>query len=472
MSQCFNNISGNRIICSECCHNFKKEMKLFEQNINFVSMDNIVEEYQKEEVRAINFSYESIEEIKKIKYKNISIGIAAFSGYISQTRNLYPLIDEKFKLFFNENLRNSILSIIAIENALTLISPSEIYLLNGRFADSRPAWEIALKHNIPFTTIEAIYGISRKYKFKALNFTPHQLEGINLMINQFWDDLSIPLQEKIKIGSSFFERRRNALYAGDKIYTINQLSGFIPQFWDSNKLNVVIFNSSEDEYASLGEEYEKYSIFSTQLEGLKYLKNTFRNNSLINITLRIHPNLSSVKYSYAESLKTLNGDNFYVIEGNSLVSSYSLLDKADVVIVFGSTIGVESVFWGKPTILLAGAQYYFLDACYIPKTREELIDIISLPLKPKDRIAAIKYGYYLMNEKWDSGSFIDFNWEYSKIKILNFNIPVTLINWKKIMGSRTLYFLITGFIRRLKKTFFVIFHIQIEKLVIPKNESN
>ena len=78
-------------------------------------------------------------------------------------------------------------------------------------------------------------------------------------------------------------------------------------------------------------------------------------------------------------------------------STYDLLDAAEKVIVFGSTMGAESVYWGKATILLAGAFYYKLDICYIPKNVDELFSFITKKLEPKNPYGAIQYGYYLLN---------------------------------------------------------------------------
>ena len=90
--------------------------------------------------------------------------------------------------------------------------------------------------------------------------------------------------------------------------------------------------------------------------------------------------------------------NLTVIAATAPCSTYDLLDAAEKVIVFGSTMGVESAYWGKPTILLAGAFYHELDVCYAPATPEEIYPLIECrDLPPKSREGAIRYGYYILN---------------------------------------------------------------------------
>ena len=439
MTQCFENIVGNEALCYMCKSNFRKESKRFEDKINFVPLSDLIDNNFVSHIYEQKFNYQSVEDIKKLEYKNINIGLGALSGYITKSRNLNPLIDDNFRIFFDQNLYNSIITTESVFNAIEKYKPDHIVLYNGRFSDSKPIWQIAEKLNIPYTTLEAVYGVNKNYKAKYENSTAHSIDNNTKLINYFWDNSDLSFDAKYKIGSLFFERRKNAIYAGDKIYTKNQTYNLLPDNWDNTKKNIVIFNSSEDEFAAIGGEYEKYQLFNSQLEGIQFIKNTLKDNSELNITLRIHPNLSEVQYSYATDLLKLSSDNFNVINGNSKVSSYALLDNADIIIVFGSTIGIEAVYWNKPTILLNGAMYYKLDCCYIPASTDELISLIKSELKPKNNIQAIKFGYYFVNEEREGHSVHDYSWSNKEVRLLNMKKNIQIHNTKKMLGSKRLY---------------------------------
>ena len=70
------------------------------------------------------------------------------------------------------------------------------------------------------------------------------------------------------------------------------------------------------------------------------------------------------------------------------------MDACEKVISFGSTMGIESVYWGKPSILAGRSIYEDLGGCYIPNDHEELIDLINDQLNPLSNLGALKYGYF------------------------------------------------------------------------------
>lgn len=439
MSQCFENIRGESTLCYICKSKYKKEKKSLNEHIHFVEISDLLDVTKLREIKSINLKYNNIDDIKRLEYKNINIGLGALSGYISKSRNLSPLIDDDFRYFFNENLYNSIITVEACSIAIEKFKPEHIVLYNGRFADSKPIWQLALKYNLPYTTLEAIYGINHNYKAIYENSTAHSIDKNTELINYYWDNSSLDLDSRIKIGRSFFEKRRNAEYSGDKVYAKNQIKDLLPENWDFSKKNIVIFNSSEDEFAALGGEYDKFKIFNSQLEGLFFIKNVLKNNEEINITLRIHPNLSNIHYSYATDLLKLKSNNFEVIEANSKISSYALINNADTVIVFNSTIGIESVYWNKPTILLSGSLYYKLDCCYIPDSKERFVNLLLAELKPKDKFNTYKYGYYLLNEERKGPAEYDYTWSNKDIRFFSKKKNILIHNKNKLFNSRRLY---------------------------------
>lgn len=471
MTQCFTNMCGDRAKCRLCRNSYRQEKRLWGKKIKFVALSSLVTPEQKKCVLAKSFAYENIDQIKKLEYKGINIGFGALSNYISGSRNLNPLLDDDFRLFFDESLRNSVLTILGVEKAVGLYQPDHIMLYNGRMADNRPVWEIAEQKSIPFTVLEAIYGLRYNFKEKYVGTIPHSIRKQTELINYYWNDLQDSVHKKIELGKSFFERRRNALYSGDKVYAEKQRIGLLPENWDRSKHNVVIFNSSEDENVSVGDEYDRYALFGSQLEGLKYIKEQLAVNNQLKITLRVHPNLTGINYSYARDLYRLKDERFDVIEADSPVSTYTLLDAADTVVVFGSTMGIESVYWGKPTILLAGAIYYELGCCYIPQTKEEFALMLSRKLEPKEQIKAIMYGYYLLNECREYCSEVDFDWKYWNIRLPGVSKTIELDNWKKLAGSRRLYAIKRWFLSR-----FLFFTYRLagrpsERFVLPVKEN-
>ena len=225
----------------------------------------------------------------------------------------------------------------------------------------------------------------------------------------------------------------------------------MPNEWDENKRNIIIYNSSEDEYVAIGEEYEDLALFPDQYMALKYIFNEHKDDSEIHFYLRIHPNLKGVSYKYHMDLYEFEREfeNVSVIGADNPISSYKLLDLSEKVIVFGSTIGLESVYWGKAVILLGCTWYYYSDICYLPETKEELSTMILQTLKPKYNDNVLKQGLFHYYRK---ATFIDseppFKYvNYNPIQIFFFNKKIVGYSFQKIWSSTTLYALYVAAIK-------------------------
>lgn len=437
---CFGNMEGDRSICAYCKSCFRNDKRKFGKELNFISMKKLLSPTDEDEIKNMAFEFKEIGDLKRLKYEQaVSIGMAVLSTYVSTTRNINPLFDADFIYYINEALKDSVRVTKVIRKAIMTLKPDKVLLYNGRFMDSKVALEMAEFYHVPYEVSEAVYGIKRNYKIRVYNNSIHNIKANHELIISLWEKSQLPLDKKIEIGKSFFMRRRNAQFAGDKVYTLSQQKGLLPTYWDKKKHNIVIFNSSEDEFFAVGDHYDQYALFPSQLKGLQFIKDWVIDKEETVVTLRVHPNLASIPYSYVQDIKKLESEKFHIIPAESSISTYALLEAADTVVVFGSTIGIESVYWGKPTILLAGSLYYYLGGCYIPKTEDQLAQLLAVDLPPKDNTGAVKYGYFILNEEWDYWTVLNYDWETWKMKFWKKSVVLEIDNWRKLYGSRRLY---------------------------------
>jgi len=71
------------------------------------------------------------------------------------------------------------------------------------------------------------------------------------------------------------------------------------------------------------------------------------------------------------------------------------MQQADKVVTFGSTVGIEAPFWGKPSILGGRAVYQQLGSTYNPDSHEELMGLLlTSGLPPNDKLGSLMYGYF------------------------------------------------------------------------------
>ncbi len=127
------------------------------------------------------------------------------------------------------------------------------------------------------------------------------------------------------------------------------------------RLKIVVFTSSEDEFAMLGDEWDS-DYWIDQWTAITEVSDHLLNSGH-EVTLRIHPNLANknrraFKRTQAHIDKLMFGrPTIKVISHDAPVNSYSLGLESDVVVVWNSTLGLEMECLGRPVYYLAPAIY-------------------------------------------------------------------------------------------------------------------
>ena len=133
LNPCWSNLTGLKSLCELCRYNHKTAFHGVKHKINQIFVDDYIKDINIESIfENQKYQYSSIDEIRNIKYKNISIGYAGLSTYISKTRNREPIIDDIFKNYFNRLLKSQIILKIAIDKIIDIYHPDIISAFNGR----------------------------------------------------------------------------------------------------------------------------------------------------------------------------------------------------------------------------------------------------------------------------------------------------------------------------------------------------
>ena len=399
---CNDNRKGNHLQCV-CCKKRQqlRTKRMLKGNYQMQCIDRYMTPDVWDEATRQTFHFSNMDELKAVRFENIEIGYGALSSYITYTRNIDADVStDVIHSYLEDLLRMQVRMILAFKKIIGEFTPDLLMFHNGRFAEYKPLLGLARNMNIEFLCSEGLFGSDGSWCFDVYpNGTPHSVKDRDMRIKEVWS-LNTDTQERERIARSFFENRRHARKAGDTIYTKDQKAGLMPDGWDDTKENIVIFNSSEDEFFAIGSDCGAKSIFVNQLSGIKAIAEHYQHDKNKHFTLRVHPHLKGLPYSYHQELYKLKYDNLTVIPADSAVSSYALMDGAEKIIVFGSTMGVESCYWEKPVINLAYAMYNLMDVVYIPESQEELWHMIDdKNLAPKNPDNALPYGYYFMTSK-------------------------------------------------------------------------
>ncbi|MDA9560649.1 hypothetical protein N9R33_00330 [Schleiferiaceae bacterium] len=431
---CNNNLNSSKLRCLECIgHSKYFENKYAHRQINYISLAKLSE--SENSGTNHSFSYSSLDDVKKLEYKSIPIGLGIVSSYVSATRNINPIMNG-----FNRNLLDKLIItsqylVDSFSSILDSLDLKEVVLFNGRFSGLRDVFESALKNDIKVTTIEYLLTRDNLNASKVMfeNALPHDVNYNTKQINELW--LNKGIENKEQLASEFFVRRKHGQFSGDKVFTTGQNKDLLPKNWDKSKRNFVIFNSSEDEYYSIGGDWDTVRVFESQNIGINHIIKRLAGLSDIHIYIRIHPNLKNNNFDYVKDLEKINQKNVFIIKADSNISSYKLMECSEKCIVFGSTMGVEATYWSKPVINLANSLYNNLDVAYYPESLVELDNLLLGTLEPKPKLGCLKFGLYNIYDSGESYNYIDYNFAKTTLFYKKLRVPVSL----KISNSFIIY---------------------------------
>ena len=331
------------------------------------------------------FSY--IEDLKQFQYHNYRVGLAALSSLVSLAQDPEPnLLDNK------EILEAIINSGISIYNycmkIFSQVNPDLVYLFNGRFANNRAIMDAAIESRVSYQIHERG---ANKNKYFLKPFAPHNLPKLIEDMFELWKARS---NNANHIAEEYFSNRRRGADLEWVSFTKNQVKGKLPLVGKEAKRLVAYYSSSEDEFVAAGD-YYKWTMWPSQFAAASDLIDVVARNQDLFLVIRLHPHLAFKSSRELEHWKSIRlPTNCALIMPDEKIDSYALIDCSDVVVTSGSTVGIEAVFWGKPSICLGPSLYSHLDAVYLPANKLELEKMLVEDDLKSNPSSALIYGYY------------------------------------------------------------------------------
>lgn len=379
--------------CGTCIYCIGKRMygrSLISKNIQTRTFLQLPKTDQ-QELQTIRKEFVTVEELKQYSIDNFDIGYAIASSLISQLRDPSPDL-RQYSSLVKRLLISTLMVYRSFQRYLDQHHTDRVYIFNGRLAIERAALRACESRNVNYVTHE----IGHNIHFYALypNTLPHSLTYTESAIRQAWQNAEDDRRRE-EIAANFFIDRTKGIEQNWYSFTKTQIEGLLPHGWEHNQKNIIIFTSSEDEIAAIGDEYQN-PIYASQLEGITSIAASLEHAGGIHLYVRMHPNLKGIKNADVENMLHFRSPNVTIIAPDSLVSTYTLLRHADVIVTFGSTVGIEAVYWGKPSILAGQAFYKNLGGTYNAFSHDEVIRLlVQDALPPKAKEPALMYGYYM-----------------------------------------------------------------------------
>ena len=336
--------------------------------------------------------FASQQELGAYRFDQFDAGLATLSSLIDFTRAL-TINTKALATVIHRTLHSTVATFLACKRLLAAARYDRVYIYNGRWSMMRSAVRACEQLGIEYYTHERGSDFRRFALYR--NALPHDKGCFRGQVEAAWAHAAGHPQT-LPLAEAFFTERRQRVEKNWFSYTKLQESGRLPADWERPARRLVLFTSSEFEFAAIGEGTVG-RIYPQQSAGLRRLAGLMaRRSPQTHFWVRVHPNDNnplSIK-TWTEAVAGLA--NATLILPAEKVDSYALLDGADRILTFGSTVGIEATYWGKPSICGEHSFFDGLEAQYEPADEAELLELLCRPeLTPKPRENALRYGFYL-----------------------------------------------------------------------------
>ncbi len=229
---------------------------------------------------------------------------------------------------------------------------NKVFVPNGRMADQRTFLIASKQQNPNIKTMFFEKGYRKDFYFvgeqSLLDRVAMQTEICHSNYSPF-----------LSAAATFFELRR--VDEGVNEYIAGWKGDALVENRNLKAQRVTFFNSSNDEFMSLGAEWND-SDWNSQWDALEQVAKYFLGQGC-SLTLRMHPNGAN-KSRRERSRESVALDTFRkkvptvtVYKPQDKINSYSLIRQSDLIVVWNSTIGLESSYMGKPVVCLNASEW-------------------------------------------------------------------------------------------------------------------
>jgi hypothetical protein len=377
--------------CAECVLRRRRGLALLSRAVRTAPMLRLEAE-DRAALQGLKLEFEDAEALKRYTVGGFDLGYGVLSSLISILRSAEPdLRRPAVRDLLRRFLRSTYAVYLSTARHLAAEKPHRVYVYNGRYASTRAVLRACQERGVECWIHEVGSTLQRYALYR--NQMPHNLAFAERLIREAWDGAAGAPARRERLAAEYYAGLSRGEAPTWFAFTAGQTPGLMPPNWDPGKINIALYNSSEDEFAAISDEWRP-PIYARQIDGLQAILEAVGRDDRYRLYLRVHPNLRRVRDAFTARLAALAAPNFTLIPGDSPVSSYALLFAASKVVTFGSSMGIEASFWGKRSILAGICMYRNLGATYNPRSHEELVQMLGadLPAMPKE--GALAYGYY------------------------------------------------------------------------------
>ena len=337
--------------------------------------------------------FQTLQSLIDWRIENFDIGYAALSSLVSVVRDPEPDL-QKHRELLNRFIESAMSVWQQTTEFISQENPDRVYVYNGRFAAMRAVFRACQKLGVDCLMHER--GCDLNHYDLLVNHLPHDIDGIDRVIRKLWDSADPTTRDAV--GASWYEDRVSRIERNWFSFTKAQEQGLLPEGFDPSARNVSIFCSSDDEFVAIGDKW-KNDLYPNQVDAIaKIATDLLQESPATQLYVRVHPNLKDVDNARKRNMMALDYPNLKIIAADASVDTYALMNASDQVVTFGSSVGMEAVFWGRPSVLLGPCLYEKLPGPHRSRSHQQTIELLCSDLEPaSDKTGALMYGHWFQS---------------------------------------------------------------------------
>lgn len=329
------------------------------------------------------------EKLQAFRLGDFDIGFAVLSSVVSMVRDPEPDL-EKLQPFVRAFLDSAWQTWTHARDYIAVERPDRVIVFNGRFANMRAVLRACQSAGVECAIHER--GCDPGHFQLFFNHLPHDIARIAARMREHW--AAGEGLDREDAASRWFRGRRERSGTDWMSFVRDQLPGQLPDGWDSTRRNVAIFSSSDDEFVSISDSWRN-RLYPTQLEGVRALASSLAGlDSSVHFWLRMHPNQGKADNATTRAMRGLQLANLTVLQPEATVDTYALMDACEKTVTFGSSTGIEAVWWNRPSVLLGPCYFQDFSGPYQATSHEMASQLVASHLAPGPRADAAIYGYW------------------------------------------------------------------------------
>lgn len=394
-------VDVKRPSCANCIKNAIKWMNLWKlpylTTSDYITADDIkIAQQETKKVNLDNFLNLTFKEMCQVYYKDYPIGKRIyehiswyFTEDLSDKEKVYEYIDKVSYSY--------ILAVHLAERLLDKKDYSAVVVCNTKKVESSPITDVCLNRDIRLINWEEL-GTENLIFDNNSPATDFLQPGIWEQVKD--EELSDKQREVIE--NHFEDNKKNNRYYSDPIENREKIFKDLNLRKDSYK--IVLFSNIISDAVVIG----IHTMFNSIPDMIRYLCKYAEKNPDIELIIRAHP-YEKVFEHYTKP-KVIVGDvvremfdnipeNIHIIEGKSQISSYTLMDIADVNVSYTNTLSLEAPIYGKQMVVVSQSHNRNKGFTYDIETKDELKDIFdrrfTIPKATEEqREIVLKYAYF------------------------------------------------------------------------------